>query len=157
MHVKTTLLVKGKTQLHALIKIDELLNDPRFAPWSDWSVIGGRWEELYEDSVLSHKTNPDKFMDEIKNCLVARTEEYSSYEKSLEELKLKHKDESSYYSSLVEFYEEQIKKFVNNTIEFDQCAYIYDVENKTVEITKMLEDIHTGATNWHAVIVDFHC
>lgn len=155
MHILHMVLVKGKSKEKAMEKVGKLLQNPRFAPWSDWSEVGGRWGNKYPGDIISQKDTPHLFRDAIEETLDSRRRVFDEATYAIDDYKYSDINLTSNRQFIPEIF--HLKTVYDMYLDvYSPESYLYDAENRTTFVSKMEEDILQGATNWYAVAVDFH-
>jgi len=174
MHVLQRIAVQADSKDEAFRTVKDTLeqelgnNEYSSNAWFDWFVTGGgRWnsnpDSQYNDDdqsmTISYEEDPDKFIENVNDCIEGRVEEFKRYRQYFNEKNvdinayLDKYDGSTDYS--FELYD--LKKMIDMAQgNWDYNSYFYDMHHASVNTKFMLESIDKGNKNWYLVYVDFH-
>jgi hypothetical protein len=163
MHIVQLLLVEADTHQEAIGIVESKLEE---ADWSDWSVVGGRWEGMFGDdeptNALNYANDPEVFMKWINT--------FSEYRHThMKESLAAFDKEGKTLGEVIDSYDPRINNFDLGMVGFyirrigtliadywTSDSAIWDLEAGTGGLAYLMERIEKDPKKQFAVIVDFH-
>lgn len=173
MHVLQRIAVQADDKDEAFRSVKDYLetnmgSEYNYSSWYDWFVTGGgRWNpnegSQYDDNdqsmTISYEEEPEKFIENVNDCIQSRVEEFNRYRKYFNE---KNVDINAYldkYDGSMDYSMElyDLSKMIDMAQgKWDYNSYFFDMHHDSVNTVHMLKAIDNGVKNWYIVFVDFH-
>ena len=162
MHCVQLIFIEAETHQEAIGNVESRLEE---ADWSDWSVVGGRWEGMFGDdeptNALNYANDPEVFMKwvntfseyrhtNLKEALAAFETEGKNLAEAIDYYDPRKND----FSSMGGYYLRRIGSLLADYWVSDSS--MYDLEAGTANLNYLMERIDKDPKKQFAVIVDFH-
>jgi hypothetical protein len=161
MHVLHFIAVEADTPEEAVSIVETSLNDYDEGrgpfPWSDWSVVGGRWED--EGKVHAYSDDPEKFNTFLERARQNRVDKIENLFLGIEEVEsiidyVRNWDGKTSEYNLDLYRLRQAISIVEDKGKHDQ--YFYDLNEWTGDFKYVNQRCETDPTRQFLVLVDFH-
>jgi hypothetical protein len=171
MHVLQWIAVQADNDDEAMRSVEEHLttqmgNEYHMSSWYDWFVIGGgRFnpdQNPYQSSsnmIIGYKEDPEKFKDQIAQCMTNRVDEFNNYRRSYDEKNIDMNTKLDSYTGEMQYDFElyPLKKMIDMIQgEWDYNSYYYDQYHDSTNTEHMKKKLDIDDNSWYLVPVDFH-
>ena len=155
IHILHFIAVEADSAEEAVSTVDTAL-DSNIFDWSDWAVVGGRWEDRF-GKVISYKEDPTKFHEALGRARDNRKKEVNSLlaeadiEDILDELRNYDGNREIGWQS---YRLSQALRIASGQGQWDN--YFYDLANYSSGDEMTLKRIESDPDRQYLVAVDFH-